>query len=113
MGLYDFFFTEASQTESLRKIADAHERNSRVRERERVEVRRQNYQIELALENLENDVGTLDLFLATILKMLDEKGQITRDELKETLKNLDLLDGIRDGKINVNNLRDGSFLDKQ
>jgi len=112
MGLYDFFFTEASEAESLRTIAKSHERNSRIHARESSGLQQQNYQVNSALENLENDVGTLALILATILKMLDEKGQITREDLKEKLKELDILDGIRDGKIDVNHLRDGSFLDK-
>lgn len=109
MGLYEFFFSEASEAESLSKIAGAHERNARLRQRESAEFRQQNYQANLALENLENDVGTLALILAAILKMLDEKGQISREDLKEKLKDLDLLDDIRDGKINVNHLREGDF----
>lgn len=112
MGLYEFFFSEVSEAESLRTIAKAHDRNSRIRERESIEFKHQNYNINSALENLENDVGTLALILATILKMLDEKGNITRDDLKEKLKELDILDGLRDGKISVNHLRDGSFLEK-
>jgi hypothetical protein len=109
MGLYELFFSEASDAESLSRIAKSHERNSHIRERESVESRQQNYQVDSALANLENDVGTLALILAAILKMLDEKGQINREDLKEKLKELDLLDGVRDGKINVNDLREGSF----
>jgi len=93
-------------------MAKAHERNSRIRERESLELKHQNYQVNFALENLENDVGTLALILAAILKMLDERGQITREDLKETLKNLDILDGIGNGKISVNELRGGSFFKK-
>lgn len=113
MGLYELFFPETSEAESLRAIAKSHERNSRLREREMLAARRQDYQVNETLRDLENDVGTLALMLAAILKKLDENGQLTRDELKETLKDLDLLDGVRDGKIDVNQLRDGSFLAKE
>jgi pyruvate-formate lyase len=113
MGLYEFFFSDASEAESLSKIAKSHERNSRLRARESVDARQQNYQMNSALVNLENDVGTLALILATILKMLDEKGQISRADLKEKLKDLDLLDGIRDGRIDVNVLREGAFFDRE
>lgn len=109
MGLYELFFSETSEAESLRKIANAHDRSSRVRVREFAEAKQQNNQVSSALENLENDVGTLALLLAAILKMLDEKGHLTRDDLKEALRDLDLLDGIKDGKISVNDLREGSF----
>jgi len=112
MKLYNLFFPEASEAESLSRIAETHERNSRIREQESAEVRQQNYYANSALANLENDVGTLALILAAILKMLDEKGQISREDLKEKLKELDLLDDIRDGKISVNDLREGSFLNK-
>ena len=112
MGLYELFFAETSEAESLRAIAKAHERNSRLRERAMLEARQQDRQVEPALRDLEHDVGTLALILAAILKKLDESGQVTREDLKETLKELDLLDGVRDGKIAVEQLRDGSFLNR-
>lgn len=48
---------------------------------------------------------------ASILKTLAEKGRVIREKVKETIRKLDLLDDVRDGKIRVNDLRAGDFFD--
>ena len=48
---------------------------------------------------------TLTLSLASLLDTINEKGLITRDEVKEKMSQLDDLDGLKDGKLPVSLLR--------
>ena len=107
MGLYELFFPEISDSESLSRVARRIKRKAG--KPKKTDPPKQDEGIYSELEDLDNDVGTLALILASVLITLDEKGQITREELKEKLKELDVLDGIRDGKIDVKLLRDSSF----
>src|SRR3712207_2547608 len=101
MSLYDFFLPEVSEASQLRRIAENQERFARAKENENANLRYQNNQLAQRVQRLEYDVGSVALMLAAVVKKLDEKGQITRDELKHALDELDLLDGLRDGKISV------------
>ncbi len=103
MSLFEFFFPEQAQAEHLREIA-SHQRRS-LYEKKLDETRQ-----EKRLTQLENDVGTMALILGSIIKKLDETGQIDRTDLKNIIKEMDLLDDVRDGKISVEHLRRGDFL---
>ncbi|MFL6334338.1 MAG: hypothetical protein ACJ754_13575 [Pyrinomonadaceae bacterium] len=105
MSLYDFFFSKGANAE--RPASDP----ERIREYAAGNLGAQNQQLLKRVARLEHDVGALALVVASILKRLDEKGQVTRDEVKETIQKLDLLDKVRDGRINVEDLGAGSFFD--
>jgi hypothetical protein len=111
MSLYDFFFPDAAQAEHLRKIAGEAEQANRIRAHGAVSLEQQNQQLYEKVARLERDVGALALVVASILKRLDEKGQVTRDEVKDTIQKLDLLDKVRDGRISVDDLGSGNFFD--
>jgi hypothetical protein len=111
MSLYDFFFSEAAHAHHFGRLASANEQANRLREYELRTVSGQNQQIHQKVERLEREVGALALVVASILKRLDEKGQVTRDEVKETIQKLDLLDKVRDGRISVEDLGAGDFFD--
>ena len=105
MSLFDFFFHDYAQTAYLHKLADESERANRLRQSEADTAQ----QLRRRVARLEQDVGALALVAASILKKLDEKGQVTRAEVREVLKDLDLLDKVRDGKISADDLRSGDF----
>ena len=111
MSLYDFFFSEEPQVKYLRKIAEESERANRVRGDEAENLRWQNRQLGERIKRLEGDVGALALVLAAVLKNLDEKGHVTRDEVKQVIEKLDLLDSMRDGKISLADLGAGDFFE--
>jgi hypothetical protein len=54
---------------------------------------------------LETDLGYVTLILGSILDKLDEKGVVTRQDLKDATSALDKVDGVRDGKLDINILR--------
>jgi hypothetical protein len=111
MSLYDFFFPDEAQAQHLRKMAIQSEYANRLREHESGLLQQSNQQLGGRVARLERDVGALALVVASILKRLDEKGHVTRDEVKETIQKLDLLDSVRDGKISVEDLGAGNFFD--
>ncbi|QDU68534.1 hypothetical protein [Engelhardtia mirabilis] len=58
------------------------------------------------LDALEHDVGYLTLVLGTLLAKANDKGLVTLDEIRGTLGELDEVDGVRDGRLSVEVLRD-------
>jgi hypothetical protein len=61
--------------------------------------------LEHRVEELEHDVGVVTLALAAILESANENGVISRDEIRTKISELDVLDGFRDGKLDVSVLR--------
>lgn len=58
------------------------------------------------IEELEREVGTLALVLASLLDTLDESGVISRSDLQHRLERLDLADGTHDDQLDPAVLRD-------
>ena len=100
MGLFDFLFppNASSNHNSLKRIADQQEWKSLKNDHRAT-------RLEDRIDELENDVMTLTLSLASLLDTINEKGLITRDEVKEKMRQLDGLDGLKDGKLSVSVLR--------
>ena len=111
MSLYEFFFPDSAHATHVGRIASAGEQSNRVREYEVSSLQQLNQQLGGRVARLERDVGALALIVASILKRLDEKGHVTREEVKETIQKLDLLDSVRDGRISVEDLGAGAFFD--
>jgi hypothetical protein len=40
-----------------------------------------------------------------LLQKVDEKGVLSRDEVRETMASLDEIDGVKDGRLDINILR--------
>ena len=100
MGLFDFLFppNASSNHNSLKRIADQQKWKSL--KNDHVVAR-----LEDRIDELENDFMTLTPSLASLLDTINEKGLITRDEVKEKMSQLDDLDGLKDGKLPVSLLR--------
>jgi uncharacterized membrane protein len=101
MSLYDFFFPEQAQASHLRTLASQNRRNQRdqtlqTRSLERAEER---------IEALENDLGFVALALGSLMAKLDEKGVLTRQDVKDAMRTLDGADGVADGKLDIRVLR--------
>ena len=103
MGLFDFLFppNASSNHNSLKRIADQQKWKSL--KNDHVVAR-----LEDRIDELESDFMTLTLSLASLLDTINEKGLITRDEVKEKMSQLDDLDGLKDGKLPVSLLRNWS-----
>jgi hypothetical protein len=54
---------------------------------------------------LEADVGYLALVLGGVLELLDKKGTVTKADLKKKMGELDDVDGVRDGRFDLERLR--------
>ncbi len=98
MSLFDFFFPQQAQAQQLRRLASGQQASSR--RRSRTDAR-----LEARMANLEDDLGYVTLILGSILNTLDEKGLVTRSDVKSALASLDELDGVADGRLDINILR--------
>jgi hypothetical protein len=101
MSIFDFMFPDQAAASHLRRMADRQART------DRLNLMRQNEQsmLEERINELDCDVGVLALVLASLLETANEKGTISREEIKEKIEELDILDGFRDGKLNASFLR--------
>ena len=98
MSFFDFFFPEQAQASHLRRIA-SRSNFDRKRNRNRHTASRKR------LNDLERDVGFLALVVGTLMQQLDEKEVLRRDDVRAALAELDEVDGVKDGKLDLSILR--------
>ena len=100
MGLFEFLFppNASSNHNSLKRIADQQKWKTLKNDHRAT-------RLEDRIDELENHIMMLTLSLASLLDTINEKGLITRDEVKEKMSQLDELDGLKDGKLPVSLLR--------
>jgi len=60
------------------------------------------HKVEARVAALENDVGFLTLALGVLIQALEDKSVVNKDELR---KKLESMDGVSDGRLDVNLLR--------
>jgi len=106
MSFFDFFFPEQAQASHLRSIAEtqslqAHQdgQNRFREERERRWESSRSQDLERRVEELENDLGQAGLIIESLLQLLEEKSVLKRDEVAKRAIEVDLADGVRDGKL--------------
>ena len=98
MGLFEFFFPEQAQAEHLKEMT----RLQGFQARRSVAAQGD---LHARLAELEKDLGYAVLILGSILQRLDQKGVVTRNDVKEEMAALDSLDGVKDGRLDINFLR--------
>jgi len=98
MSLYNFFFPQQAAADHLQKLARTQARTSQQGARQ---VKIQDERI----DELEQDLGYVALILGSLLQKVDEKGVLSRDEVRETMASLDEIDGVKDGRLDINILR--------
>ena len=98
MGHFEFMFPEQAQAEHLKELARLQQvqLNRSIRTRGDSQSR---------LVDLEADLGYITLILGSILERLDKKGIVTRDEVKSEMSALDEIDGVKNGRLDINFLR--------
>ena len=98
MSFFDFFFPEQAQAAHLRNLVNAQRSKGRRESRAAGAANRR-------LDELEENLGFVSLVLAALLQTVDEKGVLTREEVRAALEELDEMDGVRDGRLDIAFLR--------
>ena len=98
MNLFDFFFPEQAQAAHLRRVADSQSMHQRQRYYEDKMQARRHAQIDERFKSVEQQLGFLTLMLEAIIRTTEEKGVVTREELKKLMEAIDLEDGKADGR---------------
>ena len=98
MSLYDFFFPEQARAQHLRTLTQQGDAS-------RWNLERRTGQLDDRIDSLESDLGYVTLVLGSLLESLDEKGVLTRDDVKSVVTKLDAIDGVSDGRLDINFLR--------
>ena len=98
MDFFDFFMPQQAQASHLRALSRSQMRTNASSRASRGEHRQR-------LEELESDVGTLALILGSLMRKMDEKGVLSRADMKSAIEELDDVDGDSDGKLDMGVLR--------
>ncbi|MFK7740546.1 MAG: hypothetical protein AB8H80_09485 [Planctomycetota bacterium] len=103
MTLPTWFF--GSQTHHANRVDDM--QRGRRRARRRASQRRNALIQDLAndVTDLREDLGYVTLVLGSVLAKLDEKGTLSRADVQATMAELDVLDGVADGKLDIDVLK--------
>ena len=101
MSLFDFFFPEQAQASHLRRLANQSSGRRKASQRNNAAVN----QLEKRVSDLEDDLGFAALVLASVMAKLDEKGTLTRDDVRAAMKEVDEIDGVADGRLDINVLK--------
>jgi hypothetical protein len=112
MNLSEFLFMDFSERKLLREIQKVHYEHKM--NMLTAEVRNpipNSDSSQILLENLNKRLNVLEdafgyqtLILESILHKLDEKGVVSKQDIKESMDEIDMLDGVKDGKLNLNTL---------
>ena len=102
MSLFDFFFPQQAQANYLRNIVAQKRARAKAESRGRAQT---TDALQAQIGSLENDLGYVALVLASVLQVLDAKGVVSRDDVRGVISELDELDGVADGKLDINILR--------
>ena len=106
MSLFDFFFPEQAQAAHLRALVDANRQQARRARSAAAAANRNQSDVAKELETLRGDVGYLTLLLASLAHRLDQKGVVTRADLRAACEELDAFDSLKDGKLDVQVIKD-------
>ena len=101
MSLFDFFFPEQAQASHLRRLANQSSGRRKASQRNNAAVN----QLEKRVSDLEEDLGFAALVLASVMAKLNEKGTVTRDDVRAAMKEVDEIDGVADGRLDINVLK--------
>lgn len=101
MSLFDYIFADEIQLKQLRDISKTL-KNQQIFEKGRAERLKKEKE---KCNETDDDIGLLSLLMMTVIKKLIAKGIITEQELLDELLEIDQLDGLKDGKLDINVLR--------
>jgi len=104
MNLNDFLFASHPilHTQLISKL----NRRGDAQRRKANRLTRQTVSNEQRIESLEEDLGYLTLVLGSMLEKLDEQGTLARSEVRALMDELDDLDGVKDGRLDVTVLKE-------
>lgn len=103
MSLFHFFFSPQSHVRDADQRAveaiDAEAKAHLRRDEAHVE------ELEKRISELEHDLGFVALLLGGILDVIDKKGIASRADVQESIERLDMLDGLKDGRLDISVLK--------
>jgi hypothetical protein len=112
MGLMDFFFMQNPEGgNGLRQLNRLVHLKRMENLQRSVASKPKHASVEITIESLHKRVNQLEeiagfqsLIIQGILSKLDEKELISKNDIHDSLDGLDELDGVKDGKLNINTL---------
>ena len=101
MDLFDFMFPEQAEASHLRSIS----RSLRTQTVASSGTRARIEQTQSSVEGLREDVHFLNMVVMAIIKRLTEKETMNMADISDILEQIDHLDGVQDGGLDINSMR--------
>ncbi|HAY80713.1 MAG TPA: hypothetical protein DCY79_12975, partial [Planctomycetaceae bacterium] len=101
MDLFDFMFPEQAEASHLRSIS----RSLRTQTVAASGTRARIEQTQSSVEGLREDVHFLNMVVMAIIKRLTEKETMNMADISDILEQIDHLDGVQDGGLDINSMR--------
>lgn len=107
MSLFDFFFPEQAQASHLRRLADQNSARFRKLRRATGQSASQTSleQLQERVDGLRGDLGFVTLVLGSLVARLDRQGVVTRADLQAAMSEVDGLDELVDGQLDIDRLK--------
>lgn len=107
MSLFDFFFPEQAQAAHLRRLADQSGAQLRKLHRAGRQAASQDSlaQLQERVDRLRGDLGFVTLVLGSLVARLDRQGVVTRADLQAAMSEVDGLDDLSDGQLDIERLK--------
>lgn len=99
MSLFDFLFPDVAQATHLRRLADATAQASMQSRLSQARGNQQRLSAEKRVQELESEVAQLTLVVEALIEKLVENGVTNREDLASKIAEIDLSDGVEDGRI--------------
>lgn len=93
-----YLFHDFLTAREFNRMDEAAERRRRIGSAERTDIRRQ-------CDDLEDDLGRMALLVHALTEACIRKGTVTREEIAAVAAEVDLLDGVQDGRLDPGALR--------
>jgi hypothetical protein len=101
VDLFDFMFPEQAEASHLRSIS----RSLRTQTVAASGTRARIEQTQSSVEGLREDVHFLNMVVMAIIKRLTEKETMNMADISDILEQIDHLDGVQDGGLDINSMR--------
>ncbi len=106
MSLFDFFFPNLARAQRIRDLTSQGQAQSLALQRQRLDHVRaaraaavKTRTLEQRVAHLELELGQAGLAIEALLELLEEKGTLTREAFAARLQEIDLRDGVADGRV--------------
>ena len=99
MSVYDFFFPEQAQASHLRSLVEQKRYEYDQDQRDKSDIKGELRYAQNRIEKMGNEMAETQLLVKAMMELMEEVEAFDSSRLIEKIKEIDLRDGVKDGRI--------------